>query len=322
MVILTPLENVRRSLEIDTPTTKPENKSKMRRLPAGLVRVLALTAGAFGLNLVFSSAAWAWGAAVHTAIACNILENTGPLLAAVAGVIRAYPLEYLYGSLSADFFVGKGQKQKTGHSHNWETGFRCLADAGDDREASYAYGFLSHLAADVVAHNYFVPNLIHRASTWKRMGHLYWEARADLHVGATYSRMARDVLAMDHLGCDAMLKSAAGKRSNGLKTRRRIYTQSVRFSDYLQTLPSPALLERGPRYRISAEYLSFTLGLSYRLVRSLLADPKSSPCLSFDPIGARNLLIAGRHRFLNRMLQTVRADDGPLFLVDEELLEA
>ncbi len=274
-----------------------------------------------GLDFVFSSAAWAWGAAVHTAIACNILENTAPLLAAVSEVIRAYPLEYLYGSLSADFFVGKGQKKKSGHSHNWETGFRCLTDSGDDREASYAYGFLSHLAADVVAHNYFVPNLIHRASTWKRMGHLYWEARADLHVGGMYIRLAKEVLGMEQLGCDRMLKSAAGKRSNGLKTRRRIYTQSVKFSDYLQTFPSPALFERGPNHRMSAEYLSFTLGLSYRLVRDLLAHPATSACLSFDPIGARNLLIAGRHRFLNRMRRVAHPHEGPLFVVDEALLE-
>ncbi len=295
--------------------------NKNTRRGGACLRILGFLAAAVGLDLVLSSAAWAWGAAVHTAIACNVLENTAPLLTTVVEVIRAYPLEYLYGSLAADFFVGKGQKRKTGHSHNWETGFRCLTDARDDREASYAYGFLSHLAADVVAHNYFVPNLIHRASTWKRMGHLYWEARADLHMGGMYIRLAKEVLSMEHLGCDDMLKSAAGKRSNGLKTRRRIYTQSVKFTDYLQTLPSPALLERGPRYRISAEYLSFTLGLSYRLVRDLLSNPDTSPCLSFDPIGARNLLIAGRHRFLNRMRRAVRPHEGPLFLVDKALLD-
>lgn len=287
----------------------------------GMARVLTLAAGVLCLDLIFSSSAWAWGAAVHTAIACNIIEISAHLLADIGAVIRAYPLEYLYGSLSADFFVGKGQKGKIGHSHNWETGYKCLSEAADDREASYAYGFLSHLAADVVAHNYFVPNLIYRASTWKRMGHIYWEARVDLHLGPLYTRIAKEVLTMKHLCCDDMLRSAVGKRRQGLKTRRRIYTQSVKLTDYLNAFQSPSLFQRGPHYQISPDYISFTVGLSYRMVRDLLKNPESSPCLSFDPIGARNLLVAGRYRFLNRMYQAIRPERRPLFQVDERLLE-
>ena len=272
-----------------------------------------------GLDLVFSRGALAWGPAVHTVIACNILEQAAAILPAVAEIIRAYPLEYVYGNLAADFFVGKGQKKKEGHSHNWETGFRCLREAEDDREASYAYGFISHLAADVVAHNYFVPNLLCQASTWKRMGHLYWEARADHRVGGMYIRLAREILTMDHLGCDQMLISAAGKRGNGLKTRRRIYTQSVKFSDYLYAVPS-SFLEMGARYRVSDQYLGFTIGLAYRLVRDVLTNPDTSPCLSYDPIGSENLTIAGRHLFRNRWLQLERPKI-PIFPVDDELLD-
>lgn len=303
------------------PNMRNKNETENPRLMKGMGRVLTLAACMLGLDLMFSSAAWAWGPAVHTAIACHILENTTLFLANVGTVIRTYPLEFLYGSLSADFFVGKGQKPKTGHSHNWETGHRCLAESADEREASYAYGFLSHLAADVVAHNYFVPNLIHQASTWKRMGHLYWEARVDLHLGPLYTRIAKEVLTMKHLGCDQMLRSAVGKPRQGIKTRRRIYTQSVRFADYLNGFQPPALFQNGSHCRISPDYISFTVGLSYRLVRDLLKNPRKSLCLSFDPIGARNLLIAGRYRFLNRVYHAIRPQRGPLFQVDEKLLE-
>jgi hypothetical protein len=112
------------------------------------------------VQLILAEGAWAWGAAVHTVMACRILDEVGQVLPFIARIIQLFPYEYIYGSLAADFFVGKGQKKKDGHSHNWETGFRLLEEASDDREAAYAYGFLSHLAADVVAHNYFVPNLI------------------------------------------------------------------------------------------------------------------------------------------------------------------
>jgi hypothetical protein len=285
-----------------------------------ILRVALLLAGAFGIELVFSTGAWAWGAAVHTVIACNILDQATSILPAIADIIRAYPLQYVYGNLAADFFVGKGQKKKKGHSHNWDTGFRCLEEAGDEQEASYAYGFLSHLAADVIAHNYFVPNLICNAFTWKRMGHIYWEAKADYEMGHLYTRIAREVLTMSDLGCDDMLISAVGNRRNGLKTRRKIYTQTVKFSEFLYMAPSSPFPERRSRTRIFGQYLGFTAGLAYRLVLDFLKNPGTSPCLSYDPIGSENLFIAGRHHCRDRWQQLGRPK-SPLFPVDEELLD-
>ena len=179
-------------------------------------------------QLIFTEGAWAWGPGVHTVIACRISDEISQILPVIARVIQTYPLEYLYGSLAADFFVGKGQKNKDGHSHNWATGFRFLNGSRDDREAAYAYGFFSHLAADVVAHNYFVPTLIRKTPTWKRMGHLYCEAKADYFAGPLYTRIAREVLSMEELGCDELLKAAVGKRRRGLKARRHLFTQSIR----------------------------------------------------------------------------------------------
>jgi hypothetical protein len=194
-----------------------------------------------------------------------------------------------------------------------------LAEAGDDREAAYAYGFLSHLAADVVAHNYFVPNLIHRASTWKRVGHLYWEGVADHCVSPNYGKLAREVLDMEELGCDDLLKSAVGKRRKGLKTRRQLFKQSVKFSDFLNGTEPMFLVNRASRYQISQDYVFFMLDLSYRLVKDFLTHPDSSPCLSHDPIGSDNLRLASRNGFLSKLLNIPQ----PMyqFSVDRELLK-
>ena len=83
-------------------------------------------------DLFFANGAWAWGPAIHTAIGLKIIDGVTYLLPAVAKVIRAYPLQFLYGSLAADFFVGKGQKKKKGHSHNWETGFKFFEGTSND----------------------------------------------------------------------------------------------------------------------------------------------------------------------------------------------
>lgn len=284
-----------------------------------VIRIVSLFAVCLIAQLTFAEGAWAWGPAVHTVIASRLLGDTGQILPAIASVMHAFPFEYIYGSLAADFLVGKGFKPKEGHSHNWETGLRFLGQAKSDRERAYAYGFMSHLAADVIAHNYFIPNILHRVSTWKRMGHLFWEARADHAVGPVYIRIAREVLSMERLGCDEMLKEAVGKRGNALKARRRIFTQSVKISDYLSGYPSVDAVNRGLRYQLSPKYLAFMIGLSYRLVKDLLSRPESSPCLSYDPIGARNLYLASRKAVLSKLFPINR----PVyrFNVDEELLD-
>lgn len=282
-------------------------------------KVLFFLSVSFILQLIFTAETWAWGPAIHTVIACRILDEANQILPLIARIIQAYPLEYLYGSLAADFFVGKGQKKKNGHSHNWESGFRFFEGAGDDKEAAYAYGFFSHLAADVAAHNYFVPNLIHRASTWKRVRHIYWEVKADHSVGPLYTRIARNVLSLEDLGCDDLLKSAVGRGTNGLKARKHIFTRSVKLSDFLSGAQSMFSGNRGTSYLISREYLVFMINLSYRLVKDFLTYPESSPCLSYDPIGSRNLRLASQNGIFSKLFNIPH----PIlrFTVDKELLE-
>ena len=203
--------------------------------------------------------------------------------------------------MSADFFIGKGQKKKKGHSHNWETGFRFLSEVKNDKEASYAYGFLSHLAADVVAHNYFVPDLVHRASTWKRMGHIYSEALADQSVDPLYLKIAMDVLAMDHSVCDKLLRSASVRNGYGLKTKKRIFKQSVKISDYLYCFPVLFDKERNSPYNIEDEYMAFMIELSFKLVKDLLSFPDTSACLDHDPIGSDSLRLARQNGIFSRI---------------------
>jgi hypothetical protein len=283
-----------------------------------LLKILVFLCVSVFCELIFANGAWAWGPAIHTAIGLKIIDEITHILPAVARVIQAYPLQYLYGSLAADFFVGKGQKKKEGHSHNWETGFKFFEETANDSEAAYGYGFFSHLAADVVAHNYFIPELIHAASTWKRAGHIYWEAKADQSLGPSYTRMARDLLSIGDLNCDHLLRSAVRTSRNGFKTRKHLFTQTVRLSDFLSYSQSLGLVNRGFHYQISEEYLAFMINLSYRLVKDFLTRLGSSPCVFYDPIGSENLRLASSNGILSKLFNTSQ----PMyqFRVDQELL--
>jgi hypothetical protein len=250
--------------------------------------------------------ALAWGAGVHVVTALSSLNDAALLLPSIARVVSAYPAEYLYGCLTADFFIGKSKKKKASHPHNWEGGFRLLAEAGEENEAAYAYGFLSHLAADVVAHNFFIPNLILDCPPWRRKGHLYWELRADYTVGPVYVKIARDILRMDHRECDYLLKVITGKEKNKVKAKKRLYTQSVRFYDYLYTAHDPLFGRAGNKQHFFNEYLTLMVSLSCNLVKDFLAHPDSARCISHDPMGKENLLLAKRRGILSRALNARR----------------
>jgi len=271
------------------------------------------------VQFIHPESAFAWGPGVHTAIALGSLDAAFQLLPAIGRTITAFPIEYLYGSLSADFFIGKGKKKRQGAPHNWEGGFKFLSDASDDRERSYAFGFLSHLAADVIAHNYFIPNLFSAYPSKGKMGHLFWEMRSDYLIGTGYTSIANGVLNMDHQVCDDLLKLLGGKKRNRLKTKKRVFTQTVKFSDYLYTTRNLLFETKASRGRVFHEYLAVMVDLSRRLVYDFLKHPQSTPCLNYDPMGAKNLLMAkGKRSFPPRFFKT--AATSPHFEVDEKLL--
>ena len=284
------------------------------------LKLIMLLGISFTVQLLCAEAALAWGPAIHTVTALSALDGVGMILPSVSGIITSFPLEYMYGSLAADFFIGKGKTGKAGHPHNWEGGFKFLNEAGDDREAAFAYGFLSHLAADIVAHNFFVPNLINSYPAWTRKGHLYWEVKADYLVGPNYIKIARDILSMDHKGCDELLSLIAGKRRNGIKAKKRIFKQSVKYSDYIYTTHSVFFGGKVVRWQEFQEYLALMVGLSCRLVKDFLSNPGSCPCLSYDPMGRQNLrLVRRRKRIFTRSFRTRRPSRR--FTLDKELLK-
>jgi hypothetical protein len=236
-------------------------------------------------QLVHAESALAWGPAVHTVIALNMIEDVRLILPSIAAIISAFPIEYIYGCLAADFFVGKSRMKKAAEAHNWTGGFQFLNEANDDRDAAYAYGFLSHLAADVIAHHLFVPSMTSDNRAWRKKRHFYWEMRADYLMGQKYTKIARDVLKMNHSGCDDLLANLSGEKINGLKAKKMLYTQSVKFSDRAYTTHHLFFPEGMGASHSFEEFASFMVGLASQMVKGFLLYPETAPCLGHDPLG-------------------------------------
>jgi hypothetical protein len=144
--------------------------------------------------LAWPTATYAWGPATHVKLASDILENLQLLGTGVAALLSKYGKDYLFGNIAADMVVAKRLSKVKQICHHWATGFAIYEDARSDQGRAFALGYLSHLAADTVAHGKFLPRQMTLTRTTMAFGHLYWELRADATIGPHYWAKLRGVL--------------------------------------------------------------------------------------------------------------------------------
>ncbi len=153
------------------------------------VLVLSIVLVAF-----LSADAWAWGPATHVKLASDLLSQLELLPAGIAALLAARRKNYIFGNVAADVVLAKRLSRVKQFCHHWQTGFAILDDARDDAGRAFALGYLSHLAADTVAHSKFLPRQMTVTRTTMSFGHLYWELRADTTVGPYYWQILRDIM--------------------------------------------------------------------------------------------------------------------------------
>ncbi|GFK94676.1 hypothetical protein NNJEOMEG_02523 [Fundidesulfovibrio magnetotacticus] len=237
--------------------------------------------------------AFAWGPGVHTAAARFVLANLDLLPQAAAAVISQHPRTFLYGCLSADFFVGKGVSVKPGHSHNWQSA-QSLLDAARTRQLkAHALGYLSHLAADVVAHNLYVPQVIARTALHNNLAHVYVEMQADSRLTGGLGRAGKLSRPSQKL-VDKSLVETLRKNPLAYVCRKGVFQGSARLGGLRGWHRSLRFAQRVMPLPDEACSLEGMFELSLRSVLEVLRDPRGAALLDFDPIGSRNLALARR----------------------------
>ncbi|GAB6037092.1 zinc dependent phospholipase C family protein [Fundidesulfovibrio butyratiphilus] len=249
-----------------------------------ILLVVALTVAA----LAAPDNALAWGPGVHLAVSRFVLSNVGLLPAVVAALLLKHKDFFVYGSLAADFFVGKGSRNRPGHSHNWESGLALLETARSERLQAYSLGYLSHLAADVLAHNYYVPSVLTRSPAGGSLAHVYVEAQADSRLtGGAQPRAA--LAGRGQRAADLTLAHALRKDFFTLSLRKRLFRGGESLSRAKAWNSSLRLAQRVMPLPDGDCRLADMYDLSLRAVVSVLRDPHGSSVLAFDPIGCANL---------------------------------
>lgn len=267
--------------------------------------------------LGFASLALAWGPGVHMAISNSILARPWLIPPDVAAILGSHQDWFRYGSLSPDIFIGKGSKAKKSHSHNWQTGFRLMEKAGDEALTAYALGYLSHLAADVVAHNYYVPNLLSQAPNGGKLSHVYIEMLADDQVNWS-AKETKALFKLAVSSADKNLRASMDSRRLSFLLKKRVFHRSIGLLEYRSVNASLNFSRKMiPAFQI--DYLRDMLNLSFRSVVDLINSPDSAKALKFDPIGSLNLGTAGVENKIRNSLRRRKKDFSVRFDVDSTL---
>jgi hypothetical protein len=134
-----------------------------------------------------------WGPGSHLEFAQRAYRNRRRHLSpAISRLLHDQRPAFLYGNIAADIINFKGYGGHYNHCHRWTIVRTMRQQASSATDDAFILGYLSHLAADTIAHNHFVPYHLARYARAKGLGHLYWEMRADgIVTETTWRTVAR-----------------------------------------------------------------------------------------------------------------------------------
>jgi len=233
--------------------------------------------------------AWAWTPGTHVFLSDAILRNLSLLPAGVAALLRKHPLDFIYGSIAADTSIAKKYAPEGRHCHSWRVGLEIRDRATDDALRTFGLGYLSHLAADSVAHNFFVPLQLARTATTSSIGHSYWESRFETHLPDDPARRARDIILLDHSRADAHLDQILSPTLFSTGTNRRIFRGMVRAADNDSWQRVFNLMLQRSRWDLEDSDVASHLARSFDYIVDFLTRDNRSEACRLDPSGAHAL---------------------------------
>jgi hypothetical protein len=180
--------------------------------------------------LIHPALAHAWTPGTHIYLGETILANLRLLPPHTATLLQAFPFDFLYGSIAPDTSIAKKYVPEGRHSHFWNVGQETFDQAPNDALRAFGLGYLSHLAADAIAHNYFVPRQLLLTTSTRSMGHTYWESRIETHLSGRFARRAREIILLDQSAADRHLERIISPTLFSVKTNRRLFRGMVHLT--------------------------------------------------------------------------------------------
>jgi len=234
--------------------------------------------------LILPHSAHAWTPGTHIFLGQSVLNAATALPGGVGDLIRAFPFDFLYGNIAADHSFAKKYAPVNRHCHAWHVGQEVHDLARTDALRAFGLGYLSHLAADTIAHNYFVPRQLVLTSSTKSLGHSYWESRAETHLDHDYAHEARDIILLDHSQADSHLDQIISPTLFSVKTNRALFRGMVHLTRSRAWRTGMMAARDVSRWDLADTVVQRHLALAFEYIMEMLGE-KSGRAQGLDPNG-------------------------------------
>ncbi len=183
--------------------------------------------------LLIPSSAFAWGPLTHIYLGNEIYYFGSLLPVWVFNLLKRYRGDFLYGNIMADIILAKNLLPLEKNSHSWEVGFGLLESARKSSEKAFSLGYISHLAADTVAHSIYTRR--------KNIKHTFIELRSDSLIHKKYWVQAVGIDRVIQQRNDKFLEQSLERVIFSFKTNKRIFKGMLflsglnkeRFGDFI-----------------------------------------------------------------------------------------
>jgi hypothetical protein len=248
------------------------------------------------LILLIPDNAYAWGPATHLYYGVEVLRDMSVLPPYVASILAQFPYDFLYGCISADITVGKKYTHYRNHCHNWNVGFRILKEAHSTSQKAFALGYLGHLAADTVAHNFFVPSQIISSYSSKSLGHTYWEVRADSLIGPEYWQEGGKISKSVQKEHDQLIRGIVERTLFPFEINKTIFNSILMIHRFTHWRRMVQAIGSRSRWSLGLEDIEKYHRLSKLGILDFLISLKDAECYRLDPTGRANFKSARQIR--------------------------
>jgi len=256
------------------------------------------------LVLLFPHDAHAWGPVTHLIHGATVLAGINTLPTALQEILRAFPDAYLYGCVGADIIQAKKfTRDLRYHCHSWNVGWQVLDGAASDSERAFAYGYLTHLAADTYSHNYFVPLQLIVSFRARALKHVYWEARFDAMQPESDWRRLRDVVSKLYPDCDELMERVVERTLFSFRTNKRIFNSVMALHRVEQWRRMMHRLGTRSRYVLGPDEVARYDRLCSDAALDMLTNGAKAHCVRLDPTGREHL---ERAEQIRKRLRTLR----------------
>jgi hypothetical protein len=235
-----------------------------------------------------------WGPGVHLHLGNMVLadERDNKRINEIE-IIKRNRTKFLYGTIAPDITLGKKYiKDLEKHSHIWETGFNILKNAEKESEIAFALGYLSHLASDIIAHNFFLPKQLVVSRGLRGFAHTILELKIDMGIYRDTYDVIKKMAEDDFTDEDEFLKKQISEAILPFGVNRKIFDYSLRSvkSKYFYNILN--LFTSHKKWKMeNREMIREYHDLSFYMIMDVLIYKEKSIVTKYDPNGDHNFQI-------------------------------